>query len=127
MSSEVDKEPSCEYKLKPEEELRIEVSDTVPTLSQPTDGEHGVVLELKDGLAEVFGTELVCGNRYVFGPGSKFAVFSWYGCTVSVTGTPEIAYVAKETPMVVYLNTHAALETLRKRAEKDDKKVHWRI
>jgi len=31
-----------------------------------------------------------------------------------LTGKTEIAYVAKETPMLIYLNVHASLETLRR-------------
>ena len=29
-------------------------------------------------------------------------------------------YTSKETPMMIYLNTHAALEQLRQKAEKDE-------
>ena len=31
-----------------------------------------------------------------------------------------IDYCSKETPMMIYLNTHAALEQLRQKAEKDE-------
>lgn len=31
-----------------------------------------------------------------------------------------MAYVAKETPMVMYINTHAALEQMREKAESDN-------
>lgn len=37
-------------------------------------------------------------------------MFTWQGCLIEVKGKTEVAYVAKETPMVIYLNTHAALE-----------------
>ena len=36
-----------------------------------------------------------------------------------MTGNLEDAYVAKETPMVYYLNIHTALEQLRTTADKD--------
>lgn len=35
-------------------------------------------------------------------------------------GRTEVAYVAKETPMVMYINTHAALEQMREKAESDN-------
>ncbi|CAG0916574.1 unnamed protein product [Notodromas monacha] len=104
---------SKEYRLKPEEELRLEVAEGKS---------DSVKLELAQGMAEIFGTELVCGNSYSFGPGSKLAVFTWHGCTLSIKGTPEMAYVARDTPMIIYLNTHAGVETLRKRAEKAEKR-----
>ena len=34
-------------------------------------------------------------------------------------GKTEVAYVSKETPMVVYLNTHVALEQMRETSEKE--------
>lgn len=36
-----------------------------------------------------------------------------------LTGKSEVAYIAKETPMVIYVNTHAALEQMRQKAEED--------
>jgi len=36
-----------------------------------------------------------------------------------VYGRTEVAYVAKETPMVMYVNTSAALEQIREKAEKN--------
>jgi len=36
-----------------------------------------------------------------------------------VTGKTEVAYTAKETPMVMYMNIHTALEQLRQKAEGD--------
>ncbi len=35
-------------------------------------------------------------------------------------GKTDVAYTAKETPMTMYLNTHAALEQMRVKAEKED-------
>ncbi len=37
--------------------------------------------------------------------------------TIKMTGNLEDAYVAKETPMIYYLNIHTALEQLRTAAE----------
>ena len=36
-----------------------------------------------------------------------------------MTGKTEVAYTAKETPMVFYMNAHTALEQLRQKAEED--------
>lgn len=47
---------------------------------------------------------------YSFGGGSKIAVFTWQGCLLELRGKTEAAYVARETPMIIYLNTHAGLE-----------------
>ena len=39
---------------------------------------------------------------------------------IQVTGPVEVAYVSTETPMVMYLNLHMALEQMRERAEKQE-------
>lgn len=41
-----------------------------------------------------------------------------------------MAYVSRDTPMLLYLNTHAALEQMRKQAEKENErgprvKIHF--
>ncbi|KAL0176148.1 hypothetical protein M9458_028478, partial [Cirrhinus mrigala] len=78
--------------------------------------------ELLSGLAEVFGSELNRNKKYTFGPGSKIAVFTWQGCSVSLSGKTEVAYISKDTPMLLYLNTHAALEQMRRQAEKENER-----
>lgn len=65
----------------------------------------------------MFGTELVRGKRYEFVTGAKVAVFTFHGCTLRVIGKMDIHYIAKETPMVQYLNSHAAIEQLRIEAD----------
>ncbi|MDP5016304.1 MAG: hypothetical protein NWQ43_03175, partial [Dolichospermum sp.] len=45
-----------------------------------------VQVELLDGSAEVFGVPLTPGRPYVWGRGDKFAVFTWYGCQLKVSG-----------------------------------------
>uniref|UniRef100_A0A914W0J6 Protein CLP1 homolog n=1 Tax=Plectus sambesii TaxID=2011161 RepID=A0A914W0J6_9BILA len=95
-----------EYRLIEDNELRFEVAAT-----------GDVVLEVVDGMAEVFGTELVLHKRYTFPPGSRVAVFTWHGAIVELIGKTDSAYIAKHTPMVIYVNTHAALEQLRQHAE----------
>lgn len=101
-----------EFKLESDSELRFEVESK----------NEKVFLTLKSGLAEVFGTELVKGKQYEFAAGAKVAVFSWQGCTLELKGKTDVSYVAKETPMVMYLNCHAALEQLRIAAERDNKR-----
>ncbi|XP_062532025.1 protein CLP1 homolog isoform X2 [Bombyx mori] len=75
---------------------------------------------VKSGYAELFGTELVKGKPYEFHTGAKVAVFTWHGCTIELRGKTEVSYVAKETPMIVYLNVHAALEQQRVAAEQEN-------
>ncbi|XP_014210127.1 protein CLP1 homolog [Copidosoma floridanum] len=100
-----------EFKLDPDSELRFEL--------ETKNGK--VTLELKSGLAEVFGTELVKGKKYEFTCGAKVAVFTWQGCMVELTGKTDGSYVSKETPMSIYLNCHAAMEKMREVADKEDK------
>ena len=89
------------------------------------------------GTVEVFGTELPKRKTYEFQEGSKVAFFTWHGCTLKVMvtilylyminisaqviGTPEVAYVSCETPMVLYLNTHIAIDQVRHRASREGK------
>ncbi|KAK6743663.1 hypothetical protein RB195_010758 [Necator americanus] len=94
-----------EFTLKEDHELRFEVGGTE------------VVLELVQGRAEVFGTELEMHKKYAFPPNTRVAVFSWKGASVELIGSTNSAYVAEHTPMVIYLNTHAALEQLRQHTE----------
>ena len=59
-------------------------------------------------------------TKYNFRSGAKFAVFTYQGCSVTVSGSMEVEpYTSKETPMLMYLNTHAALEQLRQKAESE--------
>lgn len=101
-----------EFKLDPDSELRFEIESK----------NEKVYLVLKSGLAEVFGTELVKGKSYEFTSGAKVAVFTWQGCTIELKGKTDVHYVAKETPMIMYSNCHAALELMRISAEKDNVK-----
>ena len=57
-------------------------------------------LQLKSGIAEIFGTELVKGKTYTFTTGAKIAVFTWQGCEVIIRTKKDTSYIAKETPMV---------------------------
>lgn len=107
--AEAKEEGKTEFVLKEENELRFEV-----------DAEATVQLELLNGTAEIFGTELTTNNKYLFTAGAKVAVFTWQGCRITLVGKLEVAYVAKDTPMLLYVNSHASLEQMRQRAESDD-------
>jgi len=100
-----------QYKLECDEELRIEVD---------CPNNESISVELKAGMAEIFGTEMVQNAKYSFTCGAKIAVFTYQGCTVEVDGNLEVEpYTSKETPMIIYLNTHAALEQMRIKAEQE--------
>ncbi|KAI5083036.1 hypothetical protein GOP47_0002779 [Adiantum capillus-veneris] len=92
------------HKLQKESELRVEVG-----------WESSIRLQVIDGTAEIFGTELPPQFKLTFTAGLKFAIFTWDGATVEIEGSAE-AYVADETPMVSYVNVHAILEQRRVRA-----------
>ncbi|CAG7838440.1 unnamed protein product [Allacma fusca] len=95
-----------------DEELRLEV-----------EGKNQIVqVVMKDGTAEIFGTEMIKDTLYQFGTGAKIAVFTYHGCVLQIKGKADSVYVAKETPMIMYLNTHGALETLRRSADADGKR-----
>lgn len=98
------------WNLAVDQELRIEVAQ---------DNEAQVVIT--EGQAEIFGTELVRNKVYKFGSRVKVAVYTWHGCTVQVTGELEVGYVSSETPMVVYLNVHTAIEQMRQKVEREGK------
>lgn len=112
MTTEERREHYQEFKLDSDSELRFEVESKA----------EKIILTVKSGLAEVFGTELVKGKPYEFTSGAKIAVFSWHGCTVEIRGKTDVSYVAKETPMIIYCNCHAALEMMRTNAETNNKK-----
>ncbi|XP_056636104.1 protein CLP1 homolog [Diorhabda sublineata] len=107
-----DKKIIQEFVLEQDNELRFEVESK----------NEKVYLTLKSGTAEIFGTELVKAKTYEFTSGAKVAVFTWHGCVVEVKGKTDVIYIAKETPMVIYSNCHAALEIMRTEAEKENKR-----
>ncbi|KAG9235836.1 Pre-mRNA cleavage complex II protein Clp1-domain-containing protein [Amylocarpus encephaloides] len=76
----------------------------------------GASIELKliSGTAELFGTELAEKHTYTF-RGTKASIFTWHGCRLEVTGYCE-EYTAQDTPMIVYANTHFAIDRLRDEA-----------
>uniref|UniRef100_A0A1I7TLF7 Protein CLP1 homolog n=1 Tax=Caenorhabditis tropicalis TaxID=1561998 RepID=A0A1I7TLF7_9PELO len=81
-------------------------------------GDEDVCLELISGYAEVFGTELMLNKKYTFPARSRVAVFTWKsGTKLELVGPTTSAYVADSTPMVTYLNIHAAMEEARQKKE----------
>ncbi|NXW46353.1 CLP1 kinase, partial [Nyctiprogne leucopyga] len=106
-----EKKQVAKFELERETELRFEV-----------EASQTVQLELLTGMAEVFGTELTRNKKFTFDAGAKVAVFTWHGCTVQLSGRTEVAYVSKDTPMLLYLNTHTALEQMRRQAEREDER-----
>ncbi|XP_072354132.1 polyribonucleotide 5'-hydroxyl-kinase Clp1 [Scyliorhinus torazame] len=106
-----DDQPVTKFDLEKETELRFEV-----------EAHEMVQLELLAGMAEIFATELTRNKRFTFDGGSKVAVFTWHGCSVQLRGRTEVAYVSRETPMLLYLNCHAALEQMRQQAEREDER-----
>ncbi|XP_071749397.1 protein CLP1 homolog isoform X2 [Lepeophtheirus salmonis] len=66
---------------------------------------------------------MVMNTKYKFLPGTNFSIFTYHGCQVLILGNFETSpYASKETPMIMYLNTHAALEEMRKDAERKGKR-----
>ncbi|KAL3098008.1 hypothetical protein niasHT_027553 [Heterodera trifolii] len=94
-----------EYRLNEDNELRLEV------------GKEEVILELLEGSAEIFGSQISMHKRYSLPPGFRAAIFTYKGALIEVVGRTDSAYIAQQTPMIIYLNTHAALESMRKNAE----------
>uniref|UniRef100_A0A1A9ZJ52 Protein CLP1 homolog n=1 Tax=Glossina pallidipes TaxID=7398 RepID=A0A1A9ZJ52_GLOPL len=110
MSEEI--QPSMDYNLEADSELRFEVEDK----------NAKVYVTLISGFAEMFGTELVKKKKYEFVMGAKVAIFTYHGCVLHLAGKTEVSYISKETPMIQYLNCHAALEQMRVVAEEKDER-----
>ncbi|XP_065666884.1 protein CLP1 homolog isoform X2 [Hydra vulgaris] len=103
----VNSPPRKEWILEIDNELRIEVASG-----------NEAKITITDGHAEIFGTELVRNKQYTFRSKSKIAIYTWHGCTVEVLGELEVGYISAETPMIIYLNVHMALEQMRQKVEK---------
>jgi energy-coupling factor transporter ATP-binding protein EcfA2 len=98
-----------------ETELRCEVSS-----------EEILTVQLTEGTAEIFGAELAVNKEYNF-CGRNLAIFTWYGCKLTTAISPLISsqssmtggtvashlYIASDSPMVSYINTHIQLEARR--------------
>lgn len=66
------------FQMEQDEELRIEVD---------CPKEKCITVELKSGMAEIFGSEMVQNTAYEFQHGSKFAIFTYHGCQILVSWT----------------------------------------
>ncbi|KAI8877110.1 Clp1-domain-containing protein [Backusella circina FSU 941] len=108
MREKEEAEPVREVVLDSDHEFRFEV-----------DFNAKVQIKLAKGTAEIFGTELAVGVTYTF-TGRKAAVYTWHGCTLEISGQFLVEYTANETPMNSYLNTHLALEQMRRTAKTEN-------
>ena len=87
--------------LQPLEEFRFEVVAGAE-----------MTVKLKDGAAEIFGSEMAMHREYRFS-GTQQAVFTWHGCILEVGGQSGHSYVASDNPMDSYMQLHAELEARR--------------
>uniref|UniRef100_A0A8C5X233 Cleavage factor polyribonucleotide kinase subunit 1 n=1 Tax=Malurus cyaneus samueli TaxID=2593467 RepID=A0A8C5X233_9PASS len=80
-----------------------------------------VQLELLTGMAEVFGTELTAtrSSRSTRRQGGRVHVARLHR---AAQRPHRVAYVSRDTPMLLYLNTHTALEQMRRQAEREDER-----
>ena len=73
-----------------------------------------IKMELRRGLAEVYGTEMLANKTYTFPRDSKASVFTYHGATIEMTGTPLKSKVIKNCDyMTCYLNISRDLEAMR--------------
>jgi len=93
------------WTLERENELRFEVGDSK------------IQIKLIDGDAECFGTELAIDKYYSFKT-TNGCIFTWHGAKVEIVGDCH-SYIADETPMVLYINTHQVLHEKRELAKKN--------
>lgn len=98
---DVDKSIKKCWDLKAGTEFRFEVS-----VSQ------SITLKLCSGTAEIYGSELALGKEYVFS-GVKYAVFSFDGASIEVSGACAVEYVSSECVVPYFLNLHLCLESIR--------------
>mmetsp|Transcript_38224 Transcript_38224/g.75242 ORF Transcript_38224/g.75242 Transcript_38224/m.75242 type:complete len:453 (-) Transcript_38224:396-1754(-) len=106
-----DSRPKTTWTLNPEDELRIEV-----------DNDTGITIKLVHGDAECFGAELAMKREYAMSR-CKLAIFSWHGAEVEIEGVCKEAYIEESdknnsSPMISYINTHAALDRMRKQSRR---------
>jgi polyribonucleotide 5'-hydroxyl-kinase len=97
--------------LKAQEELRFEVGE----------GET-FELTLINGKAEIFGVELVLNQTYTFYEDTSLACFTYHGATLEITHISD-CYVAGDTPMNQYLETHMLFEEQRNKAGTELKNI----
>ena len=52
-------------------------------------------------------------HKYTIAAGSKLAIYTYHGCHLEVNGKARVAYVGKDTPMIIYSNIHNKLQEMR--------------
>jgi len=88
-TEEEKKEPGQTEDNNPKPETETKNADQEPPKKEEEEEpvEYGPVkVTLIDGTCECFGSELVPNKEYVFNPGMIFALFTWSGCQLSITG-----------------------------------------
>lgn len=80
---------------------------------------HGPVkIELRQGLAEVYGNEMMANKTYTFPINSKGAIFTYHGAKLEVSGSPIKKHVGQKCDyMKDYLRIHGKLEEMRSNAQ----------
>ena len=66
-------------------------------------------------LLSVASLNLGPSQNGILGNGLNISILNF----VYLTGRTEVAYISKETPMIIYLNVHVAIEQMREKAERD--------
>lgn len=95
------------HQLSPNNELRFHV------------GKEPIKLELRRGLAEIHGTEMMNTKTYTFNQNLSVAVFTYHGATFEMTGEPLKCHIGQKCDyMNFYLGIHSDLEKMRDEADK---------
>lgn len=89
-------------------ELRLEIPS-----------QREVSIRLEQGTAERFGEELPPERDLTFKGPAKFALFTWHGCKLRVSGDPSTPYVTASNVMRDYLTAHAIINKMRYEACRD--------
>lgn len=96
------------YELNPNQELRLLC------------GDEPIKVELRRGLAEIHGTELLANRTYTFSRDTTqdIHIFTYHGAAIEVTGSPLKCHVGQKCDyMLLYLSIHGDLERLRMESE----------
>jgi polyribonucleotide 5'-hydroxyl-kinase len=71
----------------------------------------------------VFGSELSLDVDYSL-KDNNAAIFSWFGCSVNITGSATVIYTANDTPMKSYINTHGLILHPKRLAAKNNSNLN---
>ena len=103
------------FKLKANQELRFEVKAE----SNQQARRATAVLVMKEGLAEVCGAELAGGKEYEFRDAALIGVFTYHGCTLTLSGSYHVVSpdaISQPVPMTFVACLHAQLQNAREAA-----------